>query len=277
MTERSKIFLSFAASDREIAYKFRQRIFKSGDLMSFDITDLEPSDQWVSSLRSKIAAADIFLLFLSPDALASKWVQHDLEYVTSKELRQRLVTLVPIKVRPCTVPDYLASWLVIDGTKDIDRAVERVASLVELAPSVQIERLNPRDFESFIKDLMGAYGFKKIQSQNIGRDFGFDFKAETALRDPFGRIETVNWIVEARSHASKPDVAALQTLLGAMSIRGERGLFITANQLTSPAKEWLQRVTSNRQLQVTIIEGAELKRLALEKPKVIAKYFRKVP
>jgi restriction endonuclease Mrr len=215
------------------------------------------------------------VFLLSPEALESPWVSQELEYAVSKDLRQRAITIVPVKIRPCRVPAFLASWTVIDATKNFDRAVQSLASLLEVAPLVQFDQLEPRVFEDFVGNLLKAYGFKKVKPALPSRDMGFDFAAETLQRDPFGRLETVDWLIEVKATKQQADTSSLRAFLGALSLRKERGLFITSGQLTTPAKEWLEDMGRKSGPKISVIEGTELKRLAISKPKVVHKYFKR--
>jgi restriction endonuclease Mrr len=238
-----------------------------------DRVNLQHGEHILSAMRSQIAAADFLVLLLSPQALESPWVQRELEYAVSTELRQRSITVVPLKVQPCRVPDYLAAWTVVDATRDFDKAVRRLAGLLRAAPLVHLERLDPREFESLIADLLKAYGFKQVRTALGSMDAGFDFSAQSIQRDPFGRPETVDWLVEVKAARRQTDMSTLRAFLGALSLRKERGLFVTSGQVTTPAREWLDSVVRSGGPRITLVEGTEVKRLVIAKPRLVEKYF----
>ncbi len=160
---KPKVFLSYANSDREFAERLTSQLQGLGSSLLVDRINLRHGEHILSALRSQIAAADFLVLLLSPAALESEWVQRELEYAVSKELRQRSITVVPVKVQPCHVPGYLAAWEIVDATRSVERAVTKLANLLRAAPLVQLESLNPPQFEALIGDLLRAYGFKQVR------------------------------------------------------------------------------------------------------------------
>jgi restriction endonuclease Mrr len=128
-------------------------------------------------------------------------------------------------------------------------------------------------FEMLIGDLLRAYGFKLVEPASISGEGGFDFVAQSSMKDPFGRSEVVDWIVEARATRGPTSVHSLRAFLGVLSQRRERGLFVTSGQLTSLARDWLQQVARDGGPQISLIEGPEIKRLIVAKPNLLTKYF----
>lgn len=270
-----KVFLSYSNNDRDFADRLFSKVQELDASLFLDSLNLSPGEHILSAMRSRIAAADVLVLLLSPHALESQWVQRELEYAVSKELRQRSITIVLLKVRPCRVPQYLQSSTIIDATRDFDRAVAKLASLLKTASLVQFEHLEPERFEALIGDLLRAYGFKQVRASLGSMDSEFDFSAQSVQRDPFGRSETIDWLIEVKAMQRPTDFSSLRSFLGALSLRKERGLFVTSGQLTSPARELLEHVARTGGPRISLVEGPEVKRLVMAKPHLVAKYFGK--
>jgi restriction endonuclease Mrr len=273
MRDSPKVFISYTSSDTWAANRLFDHLLQSGAAPFLDRVSLSPGEHILSALRAQIAAADVVVLLLSPEALTSAWFQSELEYTVSTELRQRSITVVPVKVKPCQVPDFLAAWTIIDATRNFDKAIADLAVLISAVPQIQLERLDPREFEAFVGDLLRAYGFRHVKAALGQNDIGFDFSAQTMQRDPFGRPEVVDWLIEVKSAKGQADTSSLRAFLGVLSLRKARGLFITGGQLTTPAKEWLEQVTRTGGPRLSLIEGTELKRLVMAKPRLVRKYF----
>ena len=273
MRTEPKVFLSYSSSDQESADLLFQQIRQSAASVFLDRVNMRQGEHILSAMRAQVAAADFLILLLSPEALESPWVKHDLEYAISTELRQRSVTVVPFKVKPCRTPVYLEAWTVIDATYDFQKAAIRLSDLLRAAPLVQIEQLDPATFEKLVGDLLRAYGFKSVKEALGSQDIGFDFSAQSFSKDPFGRPDTVDWLIEVKAARQKTDVSTLRAFLDALSLRRERGLFFTASQLTSPARDWLKHVEQSGGPRISIMEGADVKRLVMSKPRLVEKYF----
>jgi formylglycine-generating enzyme required for sulfatase activity len=72
---------------------------------------LHGGDEWWTTIRAEITARDVFIVVLSPDALASVWVPREMNiaYFQHAKVGKRLI---PVFFRPCEPP---ADWQLIHG------------------------------------------------------------------------------------------------------------------------------------------------------------------
>jgi len=169
----------------------------------------------------------------------------------------------------------LSRWHALDLTRSPPRGLERLVDMVRLAPSIDLARLGGSEFEHLVYDLLWAYGFRKIRHGDTLQDRGFDFIAEYRGKDPFGRDTTEQWVIEAKASRNRTDISALKEFIGSFSYRIERhtALFVTATQLTSAAKEWIASLQKQNAPRLLVLEGTDIVRLLLGKPKVAEKFF----
>ncbi len=273
MSEQARVFLSYSVSDRLYAELIFEELQSSSTPVFIDRVNLGQGEQLLSAMRSQIAASDFLVLLLSPDALESAVVRRELEYALSTDLRQRSITVVPIKVKPCEVPAYMEQWTVLDATRDLNRGIKRLSQLLKAAPKVQLDSLSPQRFEELVGELLRSYGFRNVETARPSMDFGYDFSAQSVQHDPFGRPEVVEWIIQVKSSRLQTDTSTLRAFLGALSLRNERGLFVTSSQLTSPAKSWLDYATKPGAPRISFLEGTDVRRLVMAKPRLIKSFF----
>lgn len=99
MSKRSKkVFLSYAWPDRALVRGIADQLSEEG----FQIWDPEqqilPGSDWTSSLKKALDAAHAVIVFISPEAIQSRSVLHEIEYALgAKHLRGRLI---PVVLRP---------------------------------------------------------------------------------------------------------------------------------------------------------------------------------
>jgi hypothetical protein len=117
-----KVFISYSRKDIDFARKLATDLEKAGFDVWWDISDLKGGDDWVRTIPSAIESSQYFIILLSPDSIASQWVER--EYLHALNLRLKVI---PILIRPCTVPFALANINYIDFT-----GPEPVASLNRL-------------------------------------------------------------------------------------------------------------------------------------------------
>lgn len=272
---KSRVFISYAAPDEHYARMIRDALSRDNVSTFVDQFSLSIGDSINSAIGKAIAASDFMIILVSPDALASEWMRREMETLTSLDWQQRAITVIPVKVRPCVVPQYLSRWHALDLTRSPPRGIERLVAMVRVAPAIDLARLDGRRFEHLVYELLKAYGFRKIRSGESWQDRGFDFVAEYTGKDPFGRDTTEQWLVEAKVSRNQTDISALRHFIGSISYRSERntGLFVTATQLTSAAREWIASLQKQGAPRLLVLEGTDIVRLLLSKPKVAEKFF----
>jgi hypothetical protein len=92
------VFLSYARSDRDLVQKIVQELSGAG-LQVWDPDEkILPGADWTAELKAALDSASALVVFISPDAIASRSVSYEIEYALgAKHLRGRLI---PVMIRP---------------------------------------------------------------------------------------------------------------------------------------------------------------------------------
>lgn len=92
------VFLSYSRQDREWAIAVAERLQAEGFAVWDSETELFPGDNFASRIADALDSADAMIVLVSPDALASEWVRHEIDFALgSSRLSGRLI---PVIVRP---------------------------------------------------------------------------------------------------------------------------------------------------------------------------------
>ena len=75
-----KVFFSYAKSDREPARKIAHQLREAGFQVWDPDEEILPGADWSSELKMALDSAGAVVVFISPDAIASRWVSHEIEY-----------------------------------------------------------------------------------------------------------------------------------------------------------------------------------------------------
>lgn len=113
------VFISYSSRDIDEALTIRRILTTNGCTVWLDVFDIRVSQDLKTELGGGIGNAAIFCLLLSPTAVASPWVAHEIEKGL-QEVNARKMRLIPIILRPCTLPDALNGLVCLDATKGID-------------------------------------------------------------------------------------------------------------------------------------------------------------
>ena len=106
-----RVFISYSRKDIDFARKLAGDLEKAGFEVWWDISDLKGGDEWVRVIPSAIESSQYFIILLSPDSSLSQWVEK--EYLHALKLRLKII---PVMVKPCTVPFALANINYLDFT-----------------------------------------------------------------------------------------------------------------------------------------------------------------
>jgi hypothetical protein len=94
-----KIFISYSRKDTDFVRKLAGDFEKAGYDVWWDITDLRGGDDWVRQIPTAIETSQFIVVVLSPNSIASEWVEK--EYTQALSLRKKII---PIMLTPCNVP-----------------------------------------------------------------------------------------------------------------------------------------------------------------------------
>ncbi|HET8775154.1 MAG TPA: TIR domain-containing protein [Thermoanaerobaculia bacterium] len=123
-----KVFLSYSRRDAAVAERLVSRLEERGMEVLIDRRDLPYGEEWQAELADFIRLSDTVVWLVSPDSVASKWVNWELGEVGRLSKR-----MVPVRIReidPEALPESLGKihLLPAEGAFDFDR---HLATLVD--------------------------------------------------------------------------------------------------------------------------------------------------
>jgi len=103
MEQPKKVFISYSKADEKFLAQLKKHIAplqRQGLLQTWDDTDLMAGEEWDSSIRRELTTADIIILLVSSDLMATDYVW-DIEMKEAVERHARgQATVIPVIVRP---------------------------------------------------------------------------------------------------------------------------------------------------------------------------------
>jgi uncharacterized protein YjbI with pentapeptide repeats len=102
-----RAFISYASQDRREVLKRVQMLRLARIRYFHDVLKLEPGDRWERKLYLHIDKSDLFLLFWSTNAKASKWVLEEVRYAIKRKGGNELAPpkLIPVIIEGPPVPE----------------------------------------------------------------------------------------------------------------------------------------------------------------------------
>lgn len=106
----AKIFVSYSRKDLRFVKKLVSDLEEAGLDVWRDLDDLDPGARFSSDIEKALRECQYVIVVLSPDSVASEWVER--EYMFADKLENK--TIVPVLRRPCELPLFFHNRNYID-------------------------------------------------------------------------------------------------------------------------------------------------------------------
>src|SRR5271169_42584 len=126
----TSIFLSHSHKDNEWCQHLIDALNNAAFDVWFDSQDLYLGDQWIDALEREIKARDFFLIVLTPDSWASKWVRKELQLALNHDK-----PILGVKHKPVDLTGFLTTYQILDATtRNVSYVAEAVADSIQHKP-----------------------------------------------------------------------------------------------------------------------------------------------
>ena len=120
----SDVFISYSRHDREFVSRLVRDLERAGLTVFFD-QRIAPGESWVQALSKAIESARYVLVALSPEALESEWIRQEMMVGLDREVREK-AKVIPLMVRECIPPPFLANKTWADFTKNYESGIQQL-------------------------------------------------------------------------------------------------------------------------------------------------------
>jgi hypothetical protein len=119
-----KLFLSHSQADREVARKLSSRLSAAG-FNVWEGEEVGPGENWALAVGKALEEADAMIVLLSPRAMKSDALGHEIEYaLASPRYKNRLI---PVLLRPTRrIPWILRKLPLIRLYEDPEEGADRI-------------------------------------------------------------------------------------------------------------------------------------------------------
>ena len=127
----SDVFLSYSRRDSEFVRRLAGALSERGKDVWVDVEGIRDAEVFPAALRSAVERSDGFVFVISPDSVASRFCDQEVEHAL--ELRKRLVPLLHRHVADEQVPQGVRerNWIPFDDDAHFDDGVQRLVDALE--------------------------------------------------------------------------------------------------------------------------------------------------
>jgi len=121
-----QVFLSYAHGDRALAEQLAEDLRKRGLSVWSHEAELLPGDNvWLRNGEA-LKNSEAMVVLVSPEAMRSEWVQHEIEYALGN--RNYEDRLFPVQVRPtASMPWILSRFKIFDAKQGVSKIGQAIA------------------------------------------------------------------------------------------------------------------------------------------------------
>lgn len=128
---KTTVFISHSSHDNAWCRPFADALKAIGYDVWYDETGLQGGAAWVSSIQHEVENREVFLVVLTPESWASKWVQDELQLAIATRRR-----ILPVLLRNTQVSGFLVTtqWITVVG-EESKAAARAVVMAIEAPPA----------------------------------------------------------------------------------------------------------------------------------------------
>uniref|UniRef100_I2Q6G7 TIR domain-containing protein n=1 Tax=Desulfovibrio sp. U5L TaxID=596152 RepID=I2Q6G7_9BACT len=123
-----KVFISYSHEDKKYAKLIATKLKESGHDVFFDTWSLQAGDNLIEKVNKSLKETDALIVIVSKNSLRSKWVMHEFSAIALGDLSNRQSRVIPVLIDGSSVPQYLARYVYIDLTADLDDGIQRIVN-----------------------------------------------------------------------------------------------------------------------------------------------------
>jgi formylglycine-generating enzyme required for sulfatase activity len=126
-TKHQRAFISYSRVNKEFASKLAGRLRSAGYLVWFDLLDIPTGSRWDDEVERALRESPLFLIILTPAAIASENVKDEIGYAIDHGKR-----ILPVLLENCDVPLRLRRFQYVDFTsKTFEEGFEGARGLLD--------------------------------------------------------------------------------------------------------------------------------------------------
>lgn len=145
-----QIFLSYAHQDEAFARRLQADLRAQGVPLWVATSSILPGEKWAAAIDRGLRESGIFAVILTPNALAAKWVKHEVEVAIDEAVNENM-RLLPLYVKPCNLKAkflLLTPYEYIDFTQNYEVGLQKLlvglGLVIPAPPPVSPPKPEPR-------------------------------------------------------------------------------------------------------------------------------------
>lgn len=112
------VFLSHNTKDKPFVERLARDLDNHAVKYWLDKAEIKVGDSLIEKIRSGLDEVDYVAAILSPNSIASSWVQREIDVAMNHEIGGKEIKVLPIMYQKCELPGFLLGKLYVDFTNE---------------------------------------------------------------------------------------------------------------------------------------------------------------
>ena len=182
------LFLSHSSADKSFVHRLAIDLVGRGMPIWFDTWEMDTGDSLRGKIYSGLGESDYVIVVLSPNSVASGWVERELTAALTLEERHGRNFVLPIRIADCEIPLAIGDRLYADFSASYLEPFERLVSRLQRLGLDRIDEppehaLVPLIFEKGVY-LDGVQLERRVRSLRPRLPAGFEFRRDQFVIAP---------------------------------------------------------------------------------------------
>lgn len=132
---KKKIFISHSSKDRDFVVRLSNDLLDAGHQVWYSGWEIKVGQSIPKKINEGLAESSHLAVVLSPNSIASDWVQKELNSTLMEQLNKQKIVILPILYLPCEIPMLLRDILYADMSKNYRAGLDRLLEALAESPT----------------------------------------------------------------------------------------------------------------------------------------------
>lgn len=114
------VFISYSSKDKEFVENLSIKLVQKKINVWLDKWEMQAGDSLIDKIQDGLEESSFLLVVLSENSVKSEWCKKELNSGLMKELDEKRVVIIPIRIDSCTIPVFLREKLYADFRENFD-------------------------------------------------------------------------------------------------------------------------------------------------------------
>ena len=119
-------FICHASEDKPAARNLATAMTKFGAEVWFDEWEIRVGDSIVQKIGDALGAVSHLIVLLSQNSVSKPWVQKELSSALMRQLSEKSITVLPLRLDDCSIPPILADVKYADARPGMEQALAEI-------------------------------------------------------------------------------------------------------------------------------------------------------